>query len=142
MEGERHPNRRRVSDWRGLQCRVGRRYPTDPTASDPSSSLTLGMTASSSVNCEHAAQFGNVFAVFDPICENSKCERLRSGERFLAARSVRENPWKINNLTDPTIVVLELDFHREVAHVGIQLRRRVDLPSVNVLRFTDATATR
>jgi len=102
------------------------------------------MTASSSVNSEHTAYFGDVFAVFDPVRENSKSECLRSCDRFLTARSVRENPREIDNLADPTTIVLELDFHREVAHVreGYNFGAGRDLPWSSVLPLSRGDGTR
>jgi hypothetical protein len=83
------------------------------------------------MNRENALNFGDVFAVFEPIGKHSKCKRLRLRDRFVATGAVGKDTGEIGHFADPATIVLSLDLNGEFAHFWIvQLRSRFEKRAV------------
>jgi quercetin dioxygenase-like cupin family protein len=88
------------------------------------------------VNREHAIELRHNFAVFQAIGENTKCQCLGLRHCLIARCAVRENPWEVENFSDPAAIILALDLYREVTHAPIIVRRTIE----NLVRVSGANA--
>jgi hypothetical protein len=56
--------------------------------------------------------------------ENSKRQRLNTGEGFVTARAVTERTWQVADLGNPSTVVFAFEFDREANAHGSNVTRR------------------
>ena len=77
------------------------------------------MKASSFSNGEDALNFGDLFAMFEPVRQNPKGKRFGFRNGLLSSNSVRENTGKLGHFADPPAVLFALDLDVQLAHVRI-----------------------
>ena len=64
------------------------------------------------------------FGVLKTFGENSKRQRLNTGEGFVTARAVTERTWQVADLGNPSTVVFAFEFDREAHAHGSNVTRR------------------
>jgi hypothetical protein len=60
------------------------------------------------------SQRRNIFALLQPIHDHSKSQRLHARHGFLSSLSIGHHAWKVEELTNPTAVLLAVNFDEKI----------------------------